>query len=145
MHFTYSIMVGKIRHNDIRRHDENRDARVNIYNKNKIESNLSDKGNKNQQKTQIDYYKTIRKRLIPIKQKVKLIKEINDLIKTCSACGVYHEKNLQERKDNWEKLNTPKWEREIITDGFEVNKELAHSSLKQLEAILIDIQTEGIL
>lgn len=104
----------------------------------RAEKQLTRKGTKTTNQIQLDFFGKLNRQLRPIEERIRIIKRIQKCLRVCSMCGVYHEKNLEERRKSWERLKTPKWEQEIIMSGFNSCHNLAYDSLLLLAQALID-------
>lgn len=65
-----------------------------------------------------------------------LVKKIREITNECLCNGAYSQKNEEEQLAKLDKLKTPLWEINIITNAYSFKRKLAHKTLKELDLLL---------
>lgn len=68
-----------------------------------------------------------------LERNADILFKIRKIRKECLSNGAYSDKNMEEMQANFDKLNVPQWEIDIIFDSFVFTKTLSHNTLQKLE------------
>ena len=77
----------------------------------------------------------LRKDIIMLESDTKLLQKVVFIRKTVLSSGAYSMSNMEKQNCNFERLNVPDWEREIINDSWDATSKYAHILLRKLEKI----------
>lgn len=81
----------------------------------------------------MDY--TIKKEILNLESETKLLQKLIFIRKIILSSGAYSTHNMEVQNNNFERLNVPDWERQIIFDSWNTSKDFAHILLKKLDII----------
>lgn len=84
----------------------------------------------------------IKSKIISLEREAHMLKIIHNIRKNLLSCGAYSDKNMEMQDTNFEKLQVPEWERQIIHDSWMATKLLSHSLLKELDVLNKEVLKE---
>ena len=76
------------------------------------------------------------KELDTLFKQTKELKKIILIRKTCLSCGAYSEKNMETQQRNFDRLNVPQWEQDIIFRSWKYTSIKSHELLKKLDELI---------
>lgn len=79
--------------------------------------------------------KEILSELCILENKARMLKRISEIEKILLSCGAYSEHNIELQNANFDRVNVPKWERDIIFDSWNIRTKYSHILLKELNAL----------
>lgn len=82
------------------------------------------------------------KHIVELEYQAKLLKRMREIENILLNSGAYSTHNLEMQNINFEKLNVPKWERDIINNGKSVKTIFAHKLLKDYDLVIKEIKEE---
>lgn len=78
---------------------------------------------------------------------MSLLKKLREIQKVLLSSGAYSSSNMEKQNIQFDRVNVPEWEREIIFEMWNVQTKLSHKLLKKskilMEKIKIDLNFEG--
>jgi len=72
-----------------------------------------------------------------LSQNARILKELRFIINECLTTGAYSSKNETEQMQKLDKLNTPKWEIDILNNLYTMERKFSHKTLKDLNSFMI--------
>jgi hypothetical protein len=82
------------------------------------------------------------KKLFALENDVLLIKKLREMQKILLNSGAYSTSNIEKQNMNFDRVNVPQWERNIVTKMWNTNIRLSHEALKKIDIFLDDINKE---
>ena len=82
------------------------------------------------------------KKIVELEYQAKLLKRMREIENILLNSGAYSNHNMELQNLNFEKLNVPKWEIDIINNGKSVKTIFAHKLLKEYDIVIKEIKKE---
>jgi predicted HAD superfamily phosphohydrolase len=83
-----------------------------------------------------------KKKIYDFEREVSMIKKLREMQKILLNTGAYSESNMEKQNMQFDKVNVPQWERDIITKMWSVNNMLSHKLLKEIDIFLDELIKE---
>lgn len=86
--------------------------------------------------------KELSNRFYLIESDVHLLKRLKDMQKILLNTGAYSTSNIEKQAMNFDKVKVPQWERDIVSNMWDVQTKLSHKLLREIDVLCKDIKKE---
>jgi hypothetical protein len=80
--------------------------------------------------------------LCSLENKTRLIKRLTEISKVLLTCGAYSGHNIEVQNANFDRVNVPQWERDIISHAWTMQNRYSHELLKEYDTLIKKIEKE---
>lgn len=82
------------------------------------------------------------KKFYSIENDVHMLKRLKDMQKILLNTGAYSTSNIEKQTMNFDKVKVPQWERDIISNMWDVQTKLSHKLLREIDLLCKEIKKE---
>lgn len=75
----------------------------------------------------------IRNKVYALENEVLILKKLREIQKVLLSSGAYSTSNMEKQNIQFDKVNVPQWERDIISKMWDAQTKLSHKLLKDTE------------